>query len=96
MLERKLENANNSDERREIIAREISLTKSGPLPDPEDFKNMKKFYQVQLTGLWKWLKRTSKDRMNLEIVEQEKYYKSNDSITTKGINSSTIISIAGL
>ena len=59
VLERKLENANNSDERREIIAREISLTKSGPLPDPEDFKNMKKFYQVQLTGLWKWLKRTS-------------------------------------
>ena len=57
---------------------------------------MKKFYQVQLTGLWKWLKRTSKDRMNLEIVEQEKYYKSNDSITTKGINSSTIISIAGI
>ena len=35
-------------------------------------------------------------RMNLEIVEQEKYYKSNDSITTKGINSSTIISIAGI
>ena len=27
VLERKLENANNSDERREIIAREISLTK---------------------------------------------------------------------
>lgn len=32
-----MENANNTEERQKIIAREIFLTKSGPLPDPEDF-----------------------------------------------------------
>ena len=96
VLERKLENANNSDERREIIAREISLTKSGPLPDPEDFKKYEEVLPGSANRIMEMAEKNQQHRMNLEIVEQEKYYKSNDSITTKGINSSTIISIAGL
>ena len=35
-------------------------------------------------------------RIKLEITEQNKYYNSNDTITAKGINSSTIISITGI
>ncbi|MGV3095483.1 DUF2335 domain-containing protein [Staphylococcus borealis] len=96
VLERKLENANNSDERREIIAREISLTKSGPLPDPEDFKKYEEVLPGSANRIMEMAEKNQQHRMNLEIVEQEKYYKSNDSITTKGINSSTIISIAGI
>ncbi|UXR70051.1 DUF2335 domain-containing protein [Staphylococcus sp. IVB6246] len=46
VLEQKLENANNSEERQKIIAREIFLTKSGLLPDPKDFSK----YEEVLPG----------------------------------------------
>lgn len=96
VLERKLENANDSTERREIIAREISLTKSGPLPDPEDFKKYEEVLPGSANRIMEMAEKNQQHRMNLEIAEQEKYYKSNDEITRKGINSSTIISIVGI
>ena len=46
VLDQKLENANNTEERQKIIAREIFLTKSGPIPDPEDFNR----YEEVLPG----------------------------------------------
>lgn len=96
VLEKKLENANDSDERREIIAREFSLTKSGPLPDPEDFKKYEEVLPGSANRIMEMAEKNQQHRINLEIAEQEKYYKSNDEITRKGINSSTIISIVGI
>ncbi|KIX90639.1 hypothetical protein TP70_06885 [Staphylococcus microti] len=42
VLDQKLENADNTEERQKIIAREIFLTRSGPLPDPEYFHRYEK------------------------------------------------------
>lgn len=96
VLEKKLENANDSEERREIIAREISLTKSGPLPEPDDFKKYEDVLPGSANRIMEMAEKNQDHRIKLEITEQNKYYNSNDTITAKGINSSTIISITGI
>lgn len=96
ILEQKLENANDTEERREIIAQEVSLTKSGPLPDPEDFKKYEEVLPGSANRIMEMAEKNQTHRIELEKIEQEKYYKSNNMITSKGIHSSTIISVCGI
>ncbi|PTI88169.1 DUF2335 domain-containing protein [Staphylococcus simulans] len=96
VIDEKLENATDTEERRQIIAREISYTKSGPLPDPKDFKEYEKVLPGSANRIMEMAECNQKHRIDIENKEQEKYYHSNNLITTKGILSSTVISIAGI
>ncbi|AVQ34452.1 DUF2335 domain-containing protein [Staphylococcus muscae] len=96
VLEQKLENANNSEERQKIIAREIFLTKSGPLPDPKDFSKYEEVLPGSANRIIEMAEKNQQHRIRIELTEQELYYKSNNTITSKGIYSSTIISIVGI
>ncbi|MCG7341738.1 DUF2335 domain-containing protein [Staphylococcus auricularis] len=96
VIDKKLEETNDPTERKQIIEREISLTKSGPLPDPDDFEKYENVLPGSANRIMEIAEKNQNHRIKLESQEQEKYYKSNDMITAKGINSSTIISVAGI
>ena len=97
VLEKKLHETDDPEEMREIVVQEmISRTKSGPLPDPEDFKKYEEVLPGSADRIMKMAENNQENRLELQKIEQEKYYNSNDKITSKGITSSTIISIAGI
>ncbi|WP_278925353.1 DUF2335 domain-containing protein [Staphylococcus auricularis] len=96
VINKKIEESDNPDLIRDIIASEVSLTKSGPLPDPKDFEEYEEVLPGSADRIVKMAEKNQSHRIEIEKQEQEKYYESNNTITIKGIVSSTIISVSGI
>ncbi|MDO0950179.1 DUF2335 domain-containing protein [Mammaliicoccus sciuri] len=83
-------------EERQIIMRKLSITKSGPLPDADEFDRYEKALPGAGDRILQMAEKEQEHRIELMKQEQTKYYKSNDKITIVGVISSTIVSISGI
>lgn len=83
-------------EERQIIMRKLSITKSGPLPDADEFDRYEKALPGAGDRILQMAEKEQEHRIELTKQEQTKYYKSNDKITLAGVISSTIVSISGI
>ncbi|MBN6850391.1 DUF2335 domain-containing protein [Staphylococcus saprophyticus] len=83
-------------EERKFIMRKLSVTKSGPLPEAQEFKDYEKALPGAGDRILKMAEKEQENRIELTKREQTKYYESNDKLTLIGVISSTIVSVCGI
>ncbi|UXS28577.1 DUF2335 domain-containing protein [Staphylococcus delphini] len=88
---------NDADpEERKVIMRKLSITKSGPLPEAEEFKQYEDAVPGAGDRILAMAETEQTHRIDLTNKEQEKYYKSNNMLTLVGVICSMIVSVCGI
>lgn len=88
---------NDADpEERKVIMRKLSITKSGLLPDAEEFRQYEDAVPGAGDRILSMAETEQTHRIDLTNKEQEKYYKSNNMLTLVGVICSMIVSVCGI
>lgn len=83
-------------ETRAIMARQISITKSGPLPDADEFHKYEKAVPGAGDRILTMAENMHHSKIELMQKEQEHFHKNNFVLSFSGIIVSTIISLSGI
>lgn len=89
---------NNEDdpEKLKIIMRELTVTKTSPLPDATEFSEYEKAVPGAGDRILKMAENEQKHRHEMMKKEQENYHQSNVKLTIFGVISGMMISICGI
>lgn len=94
VLEKLIDEADPQEKK--VIMRKLSITKSGPLPDAEDLEKYEKVLPGSADRIVSMAEKQLNYRIELANKEQEKFYKSENTITIMGVICSMIVSISGI